>query len=171
MEMSGNFEWTQMCQLCTAIQNCFFLYSAWNFYVIDSITFLQPLTNVSKYPCNSLETRAKSSWITQLPQEGQWSTFWQILLRGTIFLWCKDIVVGQLTITMHCNLPQFIWVKEGNNTAGGQWSLTVFWRCCCVTTCQKCTATLTLKILWKWQWWPNEQIESNWLSSTYRFMN
>ena len=26
---------------------------------------------------------------------------------------------------MHCNWPQFNWVKEGNNTAGGQWSITL----------------------------------------------
>ena len=35
------------------------------------------------------------------------------------------IIIGQLNTTMHCNWPQFNWVKEGNNTAGGQWSVTL----------------------------------------------
>ena len=35
------------------------------------------------------------------------------------------IIIGQLTTTMHCNWPQFNWVKKGNNTAGGQWSVTL----------------------------------------------
>ena len=35
------------------------------------------------------------------------------------------IAICQWTTTMHCNWPQFNWVKEGNNTAGGQWSITL----------------------------------------------
>ena len=35
------------------------------------------------------------------------------------------LATGQLTTTMYCNWLQFIWVKEGNNTGGDQWSLTL----------------------------------------------
>ena len=35
------------------------------------------------------------------------------------------IAICQWTTIMHCNWPQFNWVKEGNNTAGGQWSITL----------------------------------------------
>ena len=35
------------------------------------------------------------------------------------------IAIGVLTTTWHCNWPQFNWVKEVDNTASVQWSLTV----------------------------------------------
>ena len=35
------------------------------------------------------------------------------------------IAICQSATIMHCNWPQFNWVKEGNNTADGQWSVTL----------------------------------------------
>ena len=44
-------------------------------------------------------------------------------------MWSTDIhtciAIGILTITWHCNWPQFNWVKETDNTASVQWGLTV----------------------------------------------
>ena len=47
-------------------------------------------------------------------------------LKISIFHWhSKCITIGLLTTTMHCNWPQFNWIKEVNNTAPVQWDMTL----------------------------------------------
>ena len=41
-----------------------------------------------------------------------------------LFLWHTDSI-GLITTIVHCNLPQFNWVKQVNNTAGVRSAMTL----------------------------------------------